>query len=267
MPRSGITYTYKYKILQSISPIYRPKMMLIQGGRKYKDFNALLSSNALSCPLIIKPDNGYCGKDVIKVKNSEELAVYVSKNNGDYIIQEFIADHREFGVFCIKDQHDDVRIISLVEKSPLTLLGNGYLSVHHLSQQHRRPHLAQQLVAALPTEKQEYVPRKNEKFTLSHLGNHSQGAEIFDRRHEITPKLENVFKDILSTVSGFHYGRFDVMAKCLEDLEEGKLYVLELNGAGSELLHIYDDNYPSLLSAYKEYITNALRISNIINSK
>ncbi len=70
------------------------------------------------------------------------------------------------------------------------------------------------------------------------------GAECLSLNHLISTELEAVFDQLSNTVGGFYFGRFDVLADAVADLERGNFKVVELNGANSMPLHLYDPQLP-----------------------
>src|SRR5690606_2353262 len=79
-------------------------------------------------------------------------------------------------------------------------------------------------------------------------------------------KLTAVFNEVAVQMDGIHYGRFDLKCDSIEDLKNGKGFmVMEYNGIGAEPAHIYDPNYP-LLNKYKD-IYNHWKIIYLIYQK
>jgi hypothetical protein len=77
------------------------------------------------------------------------------------------------------------------------------------------------------------------------------GTKFINASHLINSRLTEVFDKISSSVPGFHYGRYDIRCRSVEDLYEGKgIKILELNGAGAEPGHIYDPEFP-FMQAYR----------------
>jgi len=55
-------------------------------------------------------------------------------------------------------------------------------------------------------------------------------------------------------INDFFYGRYDIMCKSIEDLKQGKNFViLEYNGCGAEPNHFYDTGY-TLTEAWNEIL-------------
>ena len=95
-------------------------------------------------------------------------------------------------------------------------------------------------------------------------GNHARGAKFIDVSHWVTTELSEAIDEMCVQISGFYFGRLDVMYYTFEALERGiNFSVVELNGAASEPTHIYDPKH-SIWFAWKElarHITYMYEIS------
>jgi hypothetical protein len=89
-----------------------------------------------------------------------------------------------------------------------------------------------------------------ERLELVSIGNHCLGTKFLNANHLITERLNQSFDRLSKQIEGFYFGRFDLRAASLDDLEQGKVMVLELNGCGAEPAHIYQPGYP-LSSAWR----------------
>jgi hypothetical protein len=71
----------------------------------------------------------------------------------------------------------------------------------------------------------------------------------------ITIELENQFEALSRHVDGFYFGRYDVLSDSVADLESGNFKVVELNGANSMPLHLYDPLIPlsQRMKEFREY--------------
>ena len=81
--------------------------------------------------------------------------------------------------------------------------------------------------------------------------------------HLITEKLSSSFDRISKQVNGFYFGRYDLRCASLQDLANGNVKIVELNGCGAEPAHIYHPG-SSLWKAIGVLIThwkNMYRIS------
>ena len=59
----------------------------------------------------------------------------------------------------------------------------------------------------------------------------------------INHQLSKSFDGISKKIDGFYFGRFDLRVASLENLNEGKVKILELNGCGAEPAHIYQPGF------------------------
>tara|TARA_B100001059_G_C17651660_1_gene484795 strand:- start:225 stop:578 length:354 start_codon:yes stop_codon:yes gene_type:complete len=72
----------------------------------------------------------------------------------------------------------------------------------------------------------------------------------------ITKELEKSLDTLNRKVNGWFYGRLDVKYHSLEDLNQGKFKVLELNGILAEPTHIYDAFHSTYWQALKTIRTH-----------
>lgn len=70
------------------------------------------------------------------------------------------------------------------------------------------------------------------------------GAECVSLNHLISQKLDRAFEDLSRSVEGFFFGRYDILADSVEAILRGEFMVVELNGANSMPLHLYDPRLP-----------------------
>ncbi|MGH7291976.1 MAG: hypothetical protein ACREJT_12240, partial [Myxococcota bacterium] len=95
------------------------------------------------------------------------------------------------------------------------------------------------------------VPAPGEAVRLVELGTHSQGAVFLDGWRVFTPELEASIDALSHRLPGFHFGRFDLRARSIDELRAGRGFkVVELNGLTSEATHIYDPRN-GVLDAYR----------------
>lgn len=213
------------------------------GKHESPDFEEIVSVYKLSFPLILKPDIGLRGVDVVKVDSIFEIENYFESKRKNFLIQEFIDLPNEMGLFfCRMPNEKKGKITGITLKKFLTVEGNGVESIEQLlSKKHR---YAMQIGKIKDEINLNEVLLKNEKKCLVPFGNHNRGAEFLDGKEFITDKLEEVINNFLVSVSGFYYGRLDIRYNTFEELERGENFsVIELNGAKSEPTHIYDPNH------------------------
>ena len=160
-------------------------------------------------PFILKPTICTRGsKDVQLIKNKNDLMLYLQNNELSGIMyQEFIDTNYEVGI--------------LYERNPLYKQGQ---------------------IKSIVMRK--FL--KNNNFKLEHnaLLIYKE-SDFIDLHHLINPKLTKIIDNISQKIPNFYVGRYDIRARNLEDIANGKFYILEANGSmGFDLKYqCYKHNY------------------------
>ena len=248
----GLLGESKADILDQISDEFKPKTLFVSALSSLHAVMNQLATRGLAYPVIAKPNVGERGWRVEKIENEEGLANYVQSNSVDFLIQEYVDEPLELGVFYYRMPGQPQGVVSsIVQKEFLTIRGNGRNCIEELIGQNERA------VLQLPALREKYgnifhqIPAPGETITLVHIGNHSRGTKFLDANHLITPELTRVFDRISQSIDGFYFGRYDLRCRSVADLYAGKhIRILELNGAGAEPAHIYQPGF-SLREAYR----------------
>lgn len=244
----GMLGESKIEILNRLPEKLIPITVLIKTD--FSEEQLLTLIDPLQYPLICKPNIGERGRKVEKVNNQLELKKYHSTISESYIIQEFIDQQIELGVFYYRYPNQKFGVVSsIVQKEMLTLIGDGVSTVTQLILGYDRAKLQWDKLKLVHHDELSRILAKDEQFTLVEIGNHSRGTKFLNANHLINDQLNLIFDDISKTIPGFYFGRFDIKTSSVEDLNQGRMKIMELNGAGSEPAHIYDPNH-SLLKAY-----------------
>jgi hypothetical protein len=245
----GMLGESKIKIMQKINTRFLPNSIYYSSVPSATQVLDDVFQEEISFPFIVKPDIGQGGWLIQKIHDLPELQIFLSKIQMPFIVQEFVDHPLEIGLLYYRlPGHEQGTISSLVVKELLHVIGNGNSTVMELIQQYPR---AQKQLKKLVLNSQisfQTVPPRGEKVLLSFLANHSFGTTFRNFNHIVDEKLTTVFDSLCKSIDGFYFGRFDLRCENLDALKEGNFKILELNGAGSEPLHIFD---PS------ETVTNA----------
>ncbi|KAF2517570.1 D-alanine--D-alanine ligase [Flavobacterium salilacus subsp. salilacus] len=249
----GFFMESKKEIYNLIPQKHYPKTILIKENTAIHIVQKEIKQNQFSYPIIAKPDIGLRGNAVKKIHNEQELEKYIQKSNFDYLIQEFIPLKNEIGIFYVRfPNQENGKITGIVKKEFLTITGDGNSTIIKLLNQNPRYKLQIKALTAELGNKLFEIPEKGKILNLVPYGNHARGAKFIDADSMKTEKLEIVINNICKQISGFHYGRIDLMYNTIQELEEGKNYsIIEVNGAASEPTHIYDPKH-SIFFAWKE---------------
>ncbi len=255
----------KKAIYNLIPQKYYPKTELIKDRTPLNEILKTIENSEIKYPFIAKPDIGLRGSAVKKIHNLQELEFYNKKANFDYLIQDLIPFKNEVGIFYVRYPNEKKgRITGIVAKEFLIIEGDGIATTESLIKKNPRYELqlkalqleyGKQLLNVLP---------KGEKLNLVPYGNHARGAKFINVSHWISPELTETINEMCLKITGFYFGRLDVMYNNWDEFETGDNFaVVELNGAASEPTHIYDPTH-SLIFAWRElakHITFMYKIS------
>jgi hypothetical protein len=240
----------KYDVLNLVPERYRPRTILIRYPVTEKQLLEIVSENNFHFPLIFKPDIGERGFMVKKIEDVQSAVNYLKKIKVDFLIQEFIDLPLECGVFYTRFPYEaNGRVTSLTLKEMLTVTGNGQSTVEELILEKPRAKLQYETLKAQFNGQLRHVLNQGDVLELNGIGNHCLGTKFLNGQHLITDKLSRTFDAISQQVSGFYFGRYDLRCASLDDLYNGNVMVMELNGCGAEPAHIYEPGF-SLWKAF-----------------
>lgn len=261
----GMMGESKYDILRRIPDSVKPKTVLVKLPTTLNQVVDTIKQNNFLYPLVFKPDVGERGWMVRRIYNEADVEKYLSEIKISFLIQELVDVPLEFGVFYVRFPSEVNGFVnSITGKEFLSVTGDGKKNIQELILEKDRAKIHWQ------TLKQRYVDRlteilsAGERLELVSIGNHCLGTMFLNKNHLITPKLINTFDSISKQIDGFYFGRFDIRCKSTEDLENGMIKIMELNGCGAEPSHIYQPG-SSLFAGVRVLITywqNMYRVSS-----
>ncbi|HET7412240.1 MAG TPA: hypothetical protein VFJ18_06210, partial [Pararhizobium sp.] len=210
--------------------------------------SAAAETAGIAFPMIVKPDIGWRGFGVRRVKDSEELGDYLSgcPDGLRLVLQEYIPYHGEAGVLYVRrpgERRGD--IFSLTFRYFPFVVGDGRSTVAELIEADRRSRWK----AAHHCETNAYrlamVPAAGEVVRLGVVGSNRVGGLYVDARGFATEALRRRFDEISQSLPEFYFGRYDIRFRSIEELQAGEGFrIVEINGAGAEAIHIWDPDFP-----------------------
>lgn len=240
----GMLGESKKDALDLVPDSHKPKTILIKLPSTIDDVLHAMSAARLKFPVIFKPDIGERGWMVQKIHNEDDASQYLNKVPIDFLIQEFLDLPLEFGVFYVrKPSEESGRIISINSKEMLTITGNGVDTLAVLVYKNDRAKLQLERLSKIFESRWNDVIAKDEVVLLNAIGNHCLGTKFMNGNSLITPTLNASFNALSKKVNGFYFGRYDLRCASLNDLENGNVKVMELNGCGAEPAHIYQPGF------------------------
>jgi hypothetical protein len=210
-----------------------------------------LRSNALTFPVVFKPNAGQRGTGVVVVDDVDELKQKIEQMQEDHLLQEFCSG-REVSVFYYRfPDASQGNIFSITIKTLPSVIGDGKSDLKKLILKDNRHVCMADFLFNLLGPKLNEIPEKGEEVILNKIGAHCKGSMFQDGTHYAGDEFRQRLDGMMGHESGLCFGRFDIMVQDYDDLRDGKgIKIIELNGVTSEATHIYDPNY-SIFYAWK----------------
>lgn len=237
----------------------------LEGDQSGADLELSLSAMegaGLDFPIVVKPDRGYQGWGVRRVDDREELRDYLGNvlPGTGLLLQKFVAHDGEAGVFYIRHPQDERgRVASMALTYAPHVVGDGTSTLKALVDADPILRYNREVFRSSHSERWDSVVGAEEVVVLTTARSARLGAVYRDAAHLVTPKLQQKIEEVAQDIPDFHFGRFDLRFRSVEDLRDGEaISILELNGAGAEMLHIWDgrtrlrDAYRTLWKQYRE---------------
>lgn len=235
----------KYDVIKKIPEQYIPKTILIKIPVTAADVLEILHREEYKFPVIFKPELGERGFMVKKISSLQDIENYLLKVRVNFLVQELIDLPLEYGVFYRRFPNEkEGEVISVVVKEMLKVAGDGKSTLQELIQQKDRAKLQWNKLKEMYFKRLSEVVPSGKVIELVSIGNHAQGTTFLNGNNLINGKLSAVFDVLSKQIDGFYFGRFDLRCATIENLYEGKIKIMELNGCGAEPAHIYHPNFP-----------------------
>ena len=245
----------KKEMYEQLPPASYPKTAYIKPGAPFSEVLEVIKAAGFTYPFIVKPDVGMAGILFRKIETEKHLQHYHSSVPVDYLVQELVHFPIEFSVFYYRHPQKNKGVITgFLEKEPMNVTGNGKDDLLQLIEAHPKAKYRMAELLSWHKERLELVLSAGEKFYLSHAANLNRGGNFINLQNEIDEQLHAVFDEINLYSKTFYYGRYDLKAESLEDLKQGKSFLLlEYNGSGAEPNHVYNSGF-TLRVAHKEIL-------------
>lgn len=204
---------------------------------------AAMEAQGIAFPVVGKPDRGYQGWGVRLLKSPAELADYLSRQPRDarVMLQALIDMPGEAGIFYIRRPGETAgRIVSMAFVHPPHVVGDGRRSIAEMVAADPILNANAAIYRDRHPEAWDRIPAPDEFQCLTNARSARLGAVYRDGISKVTPQLEARIDQIAREIPHFHFGRFDIRFGDLAAFQQGRGFrVVELNGAGAEMLHIW----------------------------
>ncbi|MEI6945767.1 hypothetical protein V9K67_01120 [Paraflavisolibacter sp. H34] len=247
-----------------------PKTVYIKPGAPWEEVRQAVVAHGFTFPFCVKPDVGMKGLLFRKVDKWEQLEKYHRELPVDYLVQDLVDYPVEASVFYYRFPGQEKGVITgFIRKELMEVTGDGRKSVWELILEHEK---AKHRLEEMRIKHEDYLDTvlpQGQSYYLTYAANLNRGARFVNLHHLIDDQLLSVF-DPISHRAQFYYGRYDLKCTSIDDLKQGKNFIiLEFNGSGAEPNHVYNSGM-SLLEAYREILMHwkvLYRISRINHKK
>lgn len=234
----------KREMYAQLPPGSYPKSIFISPSIPRTELLKLVQDGGFRYPVAAKPDIGKMGFMFRKINSPQDLEKYHSEIICDYIIQDWVDSPLEVSVFYYRLPGSQKGNISgFVRKDFLEVTGDGKSTLWELIRKYPRVQFRLGEMKRKHAGKLEHVLAKGERYCLSPALNLSRGGKLVSLEHEKDERLLKVFDDVSHHTGAFYYGRYDVKCNSIEELKQGKFFILEYNGSGAEPHHVYGNGY------------------------
>lgn len=241
----GMMGESKAAVLNLIPEHLRPATCLVRRHATLAVVADAMNTAGITYPCVFKPDIGERGWMVRIIRDESQANQYLKEVPCDFLIQAYVQLPLEFGVFFIRMPDEERgRVVSVTGKKMLAVTGDGRSTLGALVFQNDRALLQAERMYHALSHRWSHILPSGEVLTLNPIGNHCLGTCFLDACHVISPEMDEAFNRIAEGIAGFYFGRFDLRCASVEDLQAGRVQIMELNGCGAEPSHIYQPGFP-----------------------
>ncbi len=236
----GMLDECKSDIYKLVPPAYLPKSFVIES---YNHAAAKKIAQQLGYPIILKPDIGYRGFMVKKVDSEASLLAVEHEYLGiRMLLQEYLQYPCEFSVLYYQINSQHYGISSITQKHLPIIVGDGINTVGQLVTSKDNPFLDKKWITKNLLVQLDTVLPKGKELIIDHVGNFSRGSSFENLLPKNNIALIECMHQFFSQITGLYFCRADVKANSFEALCRCEFKLLEINGAKSEPIHIYDES-------------------------
>ena len=238
-----------------LPPHLCPVFFNVQPSEDFSVIVKKVKEKNIQFPLIVKPEVGGQGILFRKINNEAQLKNYHEQVPVEYFVQEFVQYPIEVSLFYYRYPNKPKGAITgFLQKLPMQVTGDGIHTLKELIMMNSKSGKRIDELRLKHENNFDKILPTCDKYMLSYAANHNRGASFIDLKNEIDENIVTILDEISHSVNVFFYVRYDIMCNSLEELKQGKNFViLEYNGCGAEPNHFYDTGY-TLTGAWKEIL-------------
>ena len=219
----------------------------IEGGKKQVErrmetARSFMQARGINFPVALKPDLGDDGVGVNCITNEAQLREWMERHSDDAVLQEWIEGEEFEIVWSRLPGEEKGRILAVVEKRPVTVVGDGHRTLEELIWADDRAVSRGNLYLRFNWRRAAEVVPAGETVVLNRIGTHRCGAQMVDRQELRVEALAVALDRIADAVpDGLHYAVYDVRVVDEARLKSGLEFVVTgISGAGSVSSRVCD---------------------------
>ena len=238
-------------LLVKYVPIHRLATFDLGEKSSFCKARQVIDENALTYPIVVKPDSGMRGTDVSVIRTEDDLEKTLKDSNKKMILQEFTPYENEWGVLYYRyPGQTKGRVYSVTVKERPVVVGDGKKNIYKLILDNKVYKRRFDWIASGLNRPLDEIPFDGEKVVLVQRGSHSKGCIFRDGRQWLKSDVLEQVKIALDKIEGFHIGRVDLKFDNIDGLRNGSFKIVEINGVGGESSNFYDPHV-KILDVYK----------------
>lgn len=248
MLAGGLVNESKFQHLSDVDEACKPVTIFLPAAISASAALEKIGAASIQYPFIIKPDRGEKGWGVQLIHTADELRQWVSQNQVDAVVQEFIDLPLELGVVYYRYPDGKGYGISSVGIKQLpSVTGNGRSTMEELLEQYDISLAGHRYITNLNV-----IPAAGQIVNIDFVAHRRRGTKFLNACDLIDNALTEQIHHIVQKVEGFDIGRLDIKTTNIADLRSGRrCTILEINGAGSLPIHVFDPRV-SFFAAYRD---------------
>jgi len=255
--------TEAYKI---IPDRYLPQTIIYNSDQNIKE---QLAHRSIQFPVVVKPNMGYKGYAVQECTDLENLEKYINEldHKKEWLIQEYVDHKCEYSIMYYRSPiSDEYGITSISDKKYPSVIGDASRSLNQLIDDYENAFIDKEYLKKKWEDDLAKTPSYKEEIQLHHIGNYSRGSKFNSSMNEKDDRLALAMHNVFSGSDEIYFCRFDIKADSMEAVRNGDFKIMEINGAKSEPLHIYDPQY-GLFDRMKEVRKHWKLMTRIIDER
>lgn len=234
----------KRTALSQLNDNIKPKTLFWDKYQTISSIDQQIIQSWIWYPCIAKADISRRSQKVQIINSIQDLNNLQHQWRWNIIIQQYITDHKEFGISYARiPWQNSGQILGIMHRLFAHVIGDWVHTLAQLIDQHPRYHRYFAIFQQQNQHQRNTIIPMWKQINIMPFGAHSRGTIFEDRSDKITDQITYHIDQAAQQIDWFYIGRFDIKAKSLDHIARGEFYILELNGVWWIPAHMYDPRH------------------------